>query len=197
MRRAYQRVPIHTHTKASIPSHRACDLSHQWLQTPGQRVCLLELLAHKLFDAEGIPEGAHTHPHKSKHTLPQGLWSKPPMATDTWTEGSTLGSWSYSLTSFMTWPSCEYCGPESESSIQMNENCLSLQLHCNISACEATLAATLPAFHAEYYLWCSDWLKLLRWPAAQNPLLKGMGTGWVGMGWTDCEGRTVHLPNSL
>ena len=36
----------------------------------------------------------------------------------------------------------------------------SLSLCCYALACEANMAATLRAFHAEYYQCCSDWLKL-------------------------------------
>ena len=41
-------------------------------------------------------------------------------------------------------------------------------LFCYALACEQIMTATLLVFHMDYYLWCSDWLKLLQWLAAQN-----------------------------
>ena len=38
-------------------------------------------------------------------------------------------------------------------------------------ACGPSMAAIHQAFCAEYYLWCSDWLELLRWLTTHTPLL--------------------------
>ena len=46
-------------------------------------------------------------------------------------------------------------------------------------ACGTNMAATFQAFHAEYYLWHSDWLKLLGWLAARNSLLYTKQLPWA------------------
>ena len=43
-------------------------------------------------------------------------------------------------------------------------------------ACGPNMAATLQALYTEYFLWHSDWLKLLRQLAAWNPVSSSWGT---------------------
>ena len=46
-----------------------------------------------------------------------------------------------------------------------------LSLCCHAKACGSNMAATIRAFRAYYYMWRSDWLKLLGWMAVRNPLV--------------------------
>ena len=116
------------------------------------------------------------------------------------TERSALSqspaSRTYSLTSFRSHHrTCRTAWTvqwfESDSNSQMNVICLtSLQLiylspsmnvllfyfiqispvFCSVAMLWLNMAATLQAFRTEYYLWRSDWIRLLGWMAARNPL---------------------------
>ena len=41
----------------------------------------------------------------------------------------------------------------------------------SVFACGLNTTVALRASHAEYYVWCSDWLKLLWWLSAQSPVV--------------------------